>query len=62
MHEMGIALQIVEISISSIPETCENVRVERVNLKIGKLLLLYRIAFGFALRLPQKTLHFPVQP
>ena len=37
MHEMGIAMQIIEIAAASIPEHMENVRVERVNLKIGKL-------------------------
>ena len=37
MHEMGIALQIVEIATASIPSDCGNVRVAKVNLKIGKL-------------------------
>jgi hydrogenase nickel incorporation protein HypA/HybF len=37
MHEMGIALQIVEIVRDSIPAHMGAVRVERVNLKIGKL-------------------------
>lgn len=37
MHEMGIAMQIVEMSIASIPEEMKNVQVERVNLKVGKL-------------------------
>lgn len=37
MHEMGIAMQIVEIAIASIPDDMENIRVERVNLKVGKL-------------------------
>ena len=37
MHEMGIAMQIVEIATASIPEDIENVRIERVNLKVGKL-------------------------
>lgn len=37
MHEMGIALQIVEIAVSSIPTELRSARVERVNLKIGKL-------------------------
>lgn len=37
MHEMGIAMQVVEIATSSIPDTMEHVRVERVNLKVGKL-------------------------
>ena len=37
MHEMGIAMQIVEISTASLPSGSKNVRVERVNLKVGKL-------------------------
>ena len=37
MHEMGIALQIVEIAVSSIPPGFDNVPVEKVNLKVGKL-------------------------
>lgn len=37
MHEMGIAMQVKEIAIASIPEDMENVQVETVNLKVGKL-------------------------
>jgi hydrogenase nickel incorporation protein HypA/HybF len=37
MHEMGIAMQIIEIASASIPQDVPGVRVERVNLKIGKL-------------------------
>ena len=37
MHEMGIAMQIVEIATASIPDDVKNIRVERVNLKVGKL-------------------------
>jgi len=37
MHEMGIALQIIEIATESIPADAGDVRVERINLKIGKL-------------------------
>jgi len=37
MHEMGIAMQIVEIASASIPADIDNVRVERINLKVGKL-------------------------
>jgi hydrogenase nickel incorporation protein HypA/HybF len=37
MHEMGIALQIIDIAAASIPPDVKAVRVERVNLKIGKL-------------------------
>ena len=37
MHEMGIAMEIIDIAISSIPDDIKNPRVERVNLKGGKM-------------------------
>jgi hydrogenase nickel incorporation protein HypA/HybF len=37
MHEMGIAQQIIDIAAASIPAEMRTGRVERVNLKIGKL-------------------------
>ncbi len=37
MHEMGIALQIVEIATASLPSDLTDARVVAVNLKIGKL-------------------------
>jgi hydrogenase nickel incorporation protein HypA/HybF len=37
MHEMGIALQIIDIAAASIPKEVRPVKVERVNLKIGRL-------------------------
>jgi hydrogenase nickel incorporation protein HypA/HybF len=37
MHEMGIAIQIVDIAKSSIPEKLEGVPVERVNIAVGKM-------------------------
>lgn len=37
MHEMGIAMEIVEIAAASIPKDVENIQVERVNIKVGKL-------------------------
>lgn len=37
MHEMGIAQQIIDIATASIPADMRSARVERVNLKIGKL-------------------------
>ena len=37
MHEMGIALQIIEITTDSIPPDAGDVQVEKINLKIGKL-------------------------
>ena len=37
MHEMGIALQIVEIATASLPSDLGEARVAAVNLKVGKL-------------------------
>jgi len=37
MHEMGIALEIVEIATASIPPQLKGARIERVNLEVGKL-------------------------
>jgi hydrogenase nickel incorporation protein HypA/HybF len=37
MHEMGVAMQIIQIATASIPADLKNVRVARVNLKVGKL-------------------------
>jgi hydrogenase nickel incorporation protein HypA/HybF len=37
MHEMGIAMQIVEIAAASVPPHLKGSRVERVNLQVGKL-------------------------
>lgn len=37
MHEMGIAMQIVEIAVNSIPVNFQGKSVETVNLKVGKL-------------------------
>jgi hydrogenase nickel incorporation protein HypA/HybF len=37
MHEMGIAMQIIEIATASIPPNAGNVQVEKINIKIGKL-------------------------
>ncbi len=52
MHEMGIARSIVEIAISAIPPEIENPRIERVNLRIGRLTAVMpeslRFCFGIA--------------
>lgn len=37
MHEMGIAMQIIEIATASIPPDEGPLKVARVNLKVGKL-------------------------
>ena len=54
MHEMGIAMQIIEVSASAIPEAMKGVAVEAVNLKIGRLTAVVpeslRFCFGVASR------------
>jgi len=37
MHEMGIALQIIEIAKGSLPPEIKDIRIGKVNLKIGRL-------------------------
>lgn len=37
MHEMGIAMQIMEIATASIPANRTGARIEAVHLKVGKL-------------------------
>lgn len=37
MHEMGIAMEIVEIAKASIPADMQDAKVRRVNLQVGKL-------------------------
>jgi hydrogenase nickel incorporation protein HypA/HybF len=37
MHEMGVAMQIVDIAAASVPAELKGARVARINLKVGKL-------------------------
>lgn len=37
MHEMGIALQLIDIAIAAIPAEMRNVKVEVLNIRVGKL-------------------------
>ena len=37
MHEMGIAMEIVDIAKASIPEDMQGAQIRRVNLQVGKL-------------------------
>ena len=37
MHEMGLALEIIDIAAASIPAELAGARVERVNLTVGKM-------------------------
>jgi hydrogenase nickel incorporation protein HypA/HybF len=52
MHEMGIALEIIDIARASIPADMPDATVARVNLKVGKLSAVVpeslRFCFGVA--------------
>jgi hydrogenase nickel incorporation protein HypA/HybF len=37
MHEMGIAMEIVEIARASVPADMPGAKIQRVNLQVGKL-------------------------
>ncbi len=47
MHEMGIAMQIVDIAVSSIPPGIKNPSVARVNLRIGRLTAIVPSSLSF---------------
>ena len=37
MHEMGIAMQILDIATASLPDDKKNIVIKKINLKVGKL-------------------------
>jgi len=49
MHEMGIAQQLVTIALDAIPGDIENPRVEKLNLRIGKLAAVVEHSLSFCL-------------
>jgi hydrogenase nickel incorporation protein HypA/HybF len=49
MHEMGIAQQLVTIALDAIPDDIENPRVEKMNLRIGKLAAVVVHSLSFCL-------------
>ncbi len=54
MHELGIAQQMAEIAIASIPSDIVNPRVERLNLKIGRLAAVVEDSLRFCLEIISK--------
>ncbi|MFP3980328.1 MAG: hydrogenase maturation nickel metallochaperone HypA [Desulfobacterales bacterium] len=51
MHEMGIALQVIDIATAAIPPEMRGCRVERVNLRIGKLSAVVVDSLNFCLEI-----------
>jgi len=54
MHEMGIALQIIEIASASIPQSDVPIQVETVNLKVGKLAAIVPESLRFCFEIAAK--------
>ena len=54
MHEMGIAQQLIKIALDSIPEDIKNPKVEKVNLRIGKLAAVVESSLTFCFEIITK--------
>ncbi|MBW2613648.1 MAG: hydrogenase maturation nickel metallochaperone HypA, partial [Deltaproteobacteria bacterium] len=54
MHEMGIAMQIIEIATAAIPAEEGDVKVARVNLKVGKLAAVVADSLRFCFEIAAK--------
>ena len=58
MHEMGIAMQIVDIATASLPADNTEVRVKKVNLKIGRLAAVIPASLRFCFEVITKETPF----
>ena len=54
MHEMGVAQQLVQIALDAIPEDIENPKIEKINLKIGKLAAVVESSLTFCFEIITK--------
>jgi hydrogenase nickel incorporation protein HypA/HybF len=54
MHEMGVAMQVIEIATASIPKDMPDARVVRVNLKVGKLSAIVTDSLRFCFEIAAK--------
>ena len=54
MHEMGVAMQIIEIATASIPEELAGARVEKVKLKVGKMAAIVPSSLSFCFEVATK--------
>ncbi len=55
MHEMGIALEIIDIALASIPEPLKGSSVARVNLKVGRLSAVVADSLRFCFNVASKN-------
>ncbi len=54
MHEMGIAMEIIDIAKASIPEDMKNAPVKRVNIRVGKLSAVVPNSLNFCFEIAAK--------
>lgn len=54
MHEMGIAMQIIEIASSSIPKEMAGTPIKHVNLRVGKLSAVVPYSLNFCFEIASK--------
>lgn len=54
MHEMGIALEMIKIVMDSIPAHLKNPKVEKINLKVGKLAAVVPDSLDFCFQVASK--------
>lgn len=54
MHEMGVAQQMINIAIASIPKEIVNPKVETINLKVGKLAAVVEDSLQFCFEILSK--------
>ncbi len=54
MHEMGIAMQLMEIAIDAIPEDMKGSPVERINVKVGKFTAVVPSSLKFCFEIVSK--------
>lgn len=55
MHEMGVAQQMINIALASIPADIVNPRVEKLNLKIGNLAAVVEDSLRFCFEIIAKN-------
>jgi len=54
MHEMGIALQIAEIAKQAVPKDVKGIKIEAVNLRVGKLTAIVPASMKFCFEIVSK--------
>ncbi|MFH2092011.1 MAG: hydrogenase maturation nickel metallochaperone HypA [Pseudomonadota bacterium] len=55
MHEMGVAQQLFQIALDSIPDDIKDPKVEQVNLKIGRLAAVVEHSLTFCFEVISKN-------